>query len=181
VIELAHESADMPPPDEVERLYADASAAPPLAEPPSVAGMFARLYAEARGFPGAIAVSARSDGALVGFGYGHPWTWAEATDPWSLQLRERLGTAAGELDDAFAVELLAVAPAASGAGLGRRLLSALLDATGRSVAWLQTTDKETPALRLYRGTGWQPIGHGPDAPDGRPGLVLVHRRSPERP
>jgi hypothetical protein len=47
-------------------------------------------------------------------------------------------------------------------------------ASGAAVHWLQTTDADSPARRLYRRMGYRPIGHGPEAPDGAPGLVLRH-------
>lgn len=43
---------------------------------------------------------------------------------------------------------------------------------GRSGVWLQTTDIDSPARRLYEATAFTPIGHGPAAPNGEPGLVL---------
>jgi GNAT superfamily N-acetyltransferase len=172
---VATEPAGMPAPEEVERLWRAASEPPPLSEPPSTAALYAQLYEYSRALPGLVTVSSRRDGELVGLAYGHPWSWATATDPWSQQLRERLGEVADEIDGAFAVVLLAVHPSAAGAGLGRRLLHALLDRGAAKRAWLQTTDLDTPARRLYAAEGWEPIGHGPDAPDGRPGLVLSWR------
>ena len=49
----------------------------------------------------------------------------------------------------------------------------LLSAT-KTGAWLITRDEPTPAMALYQREGWEPIGHGPDTPSGRPGLVLIH-------
>jgi GNAT superfamily N-acetyltransferase len=122
-----------------------------------------------------VTVSARESGDLVGLACGHAWSWSAMTDPWSQQLRARLGTAASELDGAFAVVLLAVHPSAWRSGLGRRLLAALLGQSRAETAWLQTTDLDTPARRLYESEGWVALGHGPDAPGGRPGLVLIRR------
>lgn len=113
-VQLCARVAEMPDPDDVERLYAAASAAPPLSEPPSTARMFARLYRESREIPGAVAVTARAGSDLVGFGYGHPWSWSAATDAWSREPAARLGDAAELLDGSFAVEPLAVAPETSG-------------------------------------------------------------------
>ncbi|WP_442864662.1 hypothetical protein [Arthrobacter sp. HY1533] len=47
-------------------------------------------------------------------------------------------------------------------------------AAGATTYWLQTTDVDTPAQRLYKRYGYRDLGYGPDAPDGRPGLVLIH-------
>ena len=29
-------------------------------------------------------------------------------------------------------------------------------------------------MALYQREGWEPIGHGPDTPGARAGLVLIH-------
>ncbi len=76
------------------------------------------------------------------------------------------------------VYLLAVQPPQKRTGLGRRLLRTLLEASGASAAWLLTRDEETPAKTLYLSEGWRPVGHGPDAPNGRPGLVMAHDWGP---
>ena len=112
-------------------------------------------------------------GQLAGFAYGHGWRWAEQADDWAVQLKDRLGGAAGCLDGRFAVYLLAVHPWYRRAGLGRQLLQTLLSAT-KTGAWLITQDEPTPAMALYQREGWEPIGHGPDTPGGGPGLVLIH-------
>lgn len=180
VLNTLSEPDEMLAPSVVESVYAAAAARPPLREPRRVARTFAELYAEARHFPGALMVTATVGEAAVGFAYGHSWTWAAATDRWSRELRERLDSAAvARIDNSFAVQLLAVLPEASSAGLGRRLLSTLLAATPHEVAWLQTTDVDSPARRLYLATGWTVLGHGPPAPDGNPGLVLIKNHAHE--
>ncbi len=124
-----------------------------------------------------VAITARRLKRLVGVAYGHGWNWGSATDDWSLQLRPRLGVHARTLDNSFAVNLLAVTPQEAGSGLGQQLLNTLLSHDNHSVAWLQTTDLATPARRLYERSGWVALGHGPDAPNGAPGLVMVHYRN----
>ena len=158
----------------MEELYALASAGPPLAEPAEVASMFATLYDLSLDRTDVVAVTAREVGELVGFGYGHPWRWAEQADEWSQDLRERLGDSAHTIEDAFAVQLLAVHPAFTRHGLGFELLKRIMVASAAHVHWLQTTDTDSPARRLYRRMGYRPLGHGPAAPDGEPGLVLIH-------
>lgn len=160
--------------EEVERLWAAATAPPPLAEPPEVAAANARLYGRLLRRSDLITVEHRDQGELIGFAYGHTWHWPEQTDPWASQLHARLGaTNAAWLEGSFAVYLLAVHPRAQRRGLGRRLLRRLLAEADARRAFLQTTDTDTPALRMYRGEGWTILGPGPDAPDGRPGLVLI--------
>lgn len=161
-----------PTPGEVESVYAAASAPPPLNESPAEAALFATLYAENVNRPDTIVLAAREGTELLGFVYGYPWAWSE-DDPWGQQLRERLGEAHRELDGAYAVPLLAVRPRAWGRGLGAALVGGIVEeAPGR--VWLQTTDADTPARRLYLRQGWRQIGFGPDAPDGRPGAVLLY-------
>jgi GNAT superfamily N-acetyltransferase len=159
---------------EVESLYYAATCGSPLHESRAMAAGCARLYAALLRRPDIEAVAARTaDGQLTGFAYGHGWRWAEQTDDWADQLKERLAGAAGCLDGRFAVYLLAVHPWHRRAGLGRQLLATLLSAT-KTGAWLITRDEATPAMALYQGEGWEPIGPGPDTPGGRPGLVLIH-------
>ena len=157
---------------EVESLYYAATCGSPLHESRAAAAGCARLYAALLRRPDLEAVAARNGGGqLAGFAYGHGWRWAEQTDDWADQLQERLGGAAGRLDGRFAVYLLAVHPWHRRAGLGRQLLATLLSAT-KTGAWLITRDEPTPAMALYQREGWEPIGHGPDTPGARPGLVL---------
>jgi ribosomal protein S18 acetylase RimI-like enzyme len=159
---------------EVESLYYAATCGGPLHESRVTAAGYARLYAALLRRPDIEAVAARAAGGqLTGFAYGHSWRWAEQTDAWADQLKERLAGAAGRLDGRFAVYLLAVHPWHRRAGLGRELLATLLTAT-KTGAWLITRDEPTPAMALYQREGWEPIGHGPDTPSARPGLVLIH-------
>ncbi|MCZ2818413.1 GNAT family N-acetyltransferase [Modestobacter sp. VKM Ac-2984] len=158
---------------EVEHLYRQASRDAPLWEPPEVAGVFAELYGALLPRPDLLTTSLRAGGRLVGFAYGHPWHWTEQADPWGRQLHTRLDAAADLLEDSFAVCLLVVDPSRRRQGLGGTLLDTLLAET-RQRAWLVTRDEPTPALALYEQRGWRRVGHGPDAPNGRPGLVLLH-------
>lgn len=175
-IRILRDGGELPDIADIEELYASASEQPPLSESREVAQSFARLYGYARRRGDTVCVSATTGNELVGFAYGHPWSWVFETDAWSAQLRERLGPApASEIEAAFAVLLLVVHPSAAHRGVGSELLKSLMDASGTQTHWLQTTDKDTPALRLYQRFGFQPLGHGPDAPNGEPGLVLIHR------
>lgn len=161
--------------DEVEALYFAAFHAAPLHESQETARQFARLYGWLASRPDLVTVFTRTrrDGDLAGLAYGHPWHWAEQADEWAVQLRERLGADATSLEDRFAVYLLAVDPRHRRLGIGRELLRRLLEVAGTERAWLITRDEPTPAMALYRAEGWRPVGHGPDTPNGRPGLVLT--------
>lgn len=175
-LEVTTDPEQMPPPDVVARVYASAVAATSLGSDPSVARAFAALYAWARALPGAASVTARDGEAIVGFGYGYSWDWDAMTDPWSRELRVRLGAAANEIDESFSVVLLAVAPEAQRKGLGRKLLNALVDQADENVAWLQAPSGDSPARRLYETSGWTELGPGPDSPDGLPSIVFIRRR-----
>lgn len=175
-IEVTTDPEQMPPADEVARVYAAAAAAAPLSADPSVARAFGALYSWARALPGAASVSVHEGAELTGVGYGYSWDWALMTDVWSRDLRNRLGERADEIDHSFSVVLLAVVPGAQRHGLGRKVLNALVDQADEDLAWLQTPVGDSPARRLYQATGWTELGPGPDAPDGRPSVVLIHRR-----
>ncbi|WP_166792316.1 GNAT family N-acetyltransferase [Cryobacterium sp. TMT1-66-1] len=173
--------ANLPRVEVIEELYASASRLPPLSEAPEVAHSFARLYGYARQRNDVVGVGVLVSGNLVGFAYGHPWSWESETDVWSQQLRHRLGPdSAALIDESFAVLLLAVHPAAGRRGLGAVLLESLMNGSNAQTHWLQTTDFETPALRLYLRMRYRSLGHGPDAPNGKPGLVLIHTRNDAR-
>ena len=159
---------------EVGSLYYAATCGSPLRESRATAAGYARLYAARLRRPDLEAVAARpAGGQLAGFAYGHGWRWAEQTDDWAVQLKDRLGGAGEHLDGRFVVWLLAVHPWYRRAGLGRELLQTLLSAT-KTGAWLITQDEPTPAMALYQREGWEPLGHGPGPPGARTGLVLTH-------
>ena len=173
-MEVARTGFALPSPEDVEQLYALASSRPPAAEDADVAATYAALYDLALDRADLVAVTAREVGELVGFGFGHRWSWAEQTDEWSRDLAEQLGDDAARLEDSFAVQLLAVHPSFTRQGLGFDLLKRLMIASASSVHWLITPDADTPARRLFRRMGYRPLAAGPEAPNGEPGIVLVH-------
>lgn len=84
------------------------------------------------------------------------------------------GTGGAPSDGAY-LSLLAVAPAAQGHGLGRRLLTAAVDAAaaaGHDRCELHALDDNAPALALYTSAGFRPVGDSfPHALNGRPTRV----------
>lgn len=173
-MEVARTGAALPSPEEVEQLYALASARPPLSESAEVAEVYATLYDLALDRADLVVVTAREVGELIGFGYGFRWLWSEQTDEWATDLAERLDGAAESLEGSFAVQLLAVHPSFTRHGMGFELLKQLMVASASAVHWLAVPDVDSPARRLYRRMGYRPLGYGPEAPNGQPGLVLVH-------
>lgn len=157
---------------EVRDLYFAAFSEPPLNETQETAELFAQVYRVSLEREAVTAVISYDGGELSGFAYGHPWSWADQQYEWAHTLRERLGEAAGKLEGACVLSLLARHPRAGGTGTGRGVLESWLGGIGHSACWLQTSDTDSPASRLYAAQGFTPIGHGPDAPDGKPGLVL---------
>lgn len=111
------------------------------------------------GQPGVRALGATTpDGRLVGFGYGMPndraqW-WSTVVEPY---LR-RTGTHHW-LDDSFVVVELHVLPAHQGAGVGRRLITALTDPVAQPRSILSALDLDSPARRFYRGLGYADLAH----------------------
>ncbi|MGC3994409.1 MAG: GNAT family N-acetyltransferase [Propionicimonas sp.] len=171
---MARTRSALPGPDEVEDLYALASRSAGDAGVSDAAALSATLYDLALDRDDVVAVTAREVGELVGFGYGHRWRWAEQTDDWSLDLAARLGADAAGLEDAFAVQLLAVHPSFTRHGLGFELLKRLMIASGAPVHWALVPDENSPAVRLFRRMGYRRLAHGPESATGSPGLLLVH-------
>ena len=168
----------LPPRSEVEAVYGAAAAEPPLNEDPRFASLFADVY-EVSVRNGQVLMTltrTQPDGRLSSFAYGHHWKWEEQKYPWAFELQSRLGGASTELESTFALNLLARDPNRRDRGLGRRTLETWIGEVGRFGCWLQTDDIDSPARRLYETLGFTELGHGPEAPNGRPGLVMY--RSP---
>ncbi len=166
-------TGQMPETEEVRDLYAAAATEPPLNETLQTAQVFADLFRIALKRNDVVAVSARQQGRLVAFAYGHPWRWKEQNDEWANDLKTRLGGEASTIDETIALFLLARDPSVQRRGLGQRVLKEWLDAAEHESVWLQTTDIDTPAQRLYRSVGFKAIGHGPKAPNNAPSLVML--------
>jgi ribosomal protein S18 acetylase RimI-like enzyme len=116
---------------------------------PDRASVFTR-HATYRGFR---AFGALDEGRLVGFGYG---TVCERGQWWHDQIRPAL-VRAGQghwLDDAYSVTELHVLPEYQGAGIGRELLTRLLDGVGQAAALLSTYNTESRARMLYWHVGF---------------------------
>ena len=107
--------------------------------------------------PGFLALAVTDDDRTVGFGYGfHGAAGQWWHDTVSRGLADRRGdaVAAAWLDDSFEVAELHVAPDHQGHGIGASVLLRLTSGRPERTALLSTRDADTPARRLYRGTGF---------------------------
>jgi len=109
--------------------------------------------------PGFLALAVTDDGTgvVVGFGYGfHGAAGQWWHDTVSRALADRRGGAAAAawLDDSFEVAELHVAPDHQGHGVGAGVLLRLTSGRPERTALLSTRDADTPARRLYHGTGF---------------------------
>jgi ribosomal protein S18 acetylase RimI-like enzyme len=112
--------------------------------------------------PGFRALLATQDGsgAPVGFGYGfrgRPGQWWHDTVARALTVSHGSAAAAAWLADSFEVAELHVAPDQQGHGVGAGLLLRLTADRPERTALLSTRDADTPARRLYRGTGFRDL------------------------
>jgi ribosomal protein S18 acetylase RimI-like enzyme len=103
-----------------------------------------------RGF---VAVVARAGDELAGFGYGYR---GRAGEWWHDVVAKSLGRSKARrwLDDAFEVAEIHVHPDQQGAGLGRRILTELLDRSDGRTVVLSTHDRKSPARAMYRSFGF---------------------------
>lgn len=110
-----------------------------------------------RGFRAVAAISGEE---LVGFGYGYR---GRAGEWWHDIVAKALGRDLGRdvarewLDDAFELAELHLLPTHHGAGIGRAMLTTLLDDLGTRTVVLSTHDKESPARSLYRSEGFEDL------------------------
>jgi ribosomal protein S18 acetylase RimI-like enzyme len=116
-----------------------------------------------------------SAGELVGFGYGYataPGQW------WHDQVRAALSPAqaADWLAGCFELSELHVRPAWQGRGIGRALLTTLVDGLPQRTVLLSTPEGDTRAWRLYRSLGFVGLVRNHLFPgDSRPFAVLGAR------
>jgi ribosomal protein S18 acetylase RimI-like enzyme len=159
---------------EAMALYAEAMQYPPEAGHHRAG--FAVAHTRRAGFRSMAALAGGDrdgmDGALVGFVYGYataPGQW------WHDQVRAALSPAqaAEWLEGCFELSELHVRPAWQGRGIGRALLTGLVDELPHQAVLLSTPEGDTRAWRLYRSLGF--IGlvrHHLFPGDSRPFAVL---------
>jgi ribosomal protein S18 acetylase RimI-like enzyme len=143
--------------DQMIAVYAAA-----MRPPPEMLAGRRSIMAGHAGHPGFRALLATEDGsgAPVGFGYGfrgRPGQWWHDTVARALTGSYGGTAAAAWLDDSFEVAELHVAPDHQGHGVGADLLLRLTADRPERTALLSTRDADTPARRLYRGTGFRDL------------------------
>jgi ribosomal protein S18 acetylase RimI-like enzyme len=105
----------------------------------------------------ALAVTDDGSGEPVGFGYGFHGAVGQW---WHETVRKALADSRGAvatgdwMDDSFEVSELHVAPTHQGQGVGADVLLRLTSGRPERTALLSTQDADSPARRLYRGTGF---------------------------
>jgi ribosomal protein S18 acetylase RimI-like enzyme len=105
----------------------------------------------------ALAVTDDATGQAVGFGYGfhgRPGQWWHDTVHRALLASRGDAAVAAWLGDSFEVAELHVTPDYQGRGVGADVLLRLTSGRPERTALLSTRDADTPARRLYRGTGF---------------------------
>jgi ribosomal protein S18 acetylase RimI-like enzyme len=105
----------------------------------------------------ALTVTDEGSGEPVGFGYGFHGAvgqWWHDTVRNALAASRGAAVACDWMDDSFEVAELHVAPAHQGQGVGADVLAALASGRPERTALLSTRDADSPARRLYRGTGF---------------------------
>lgn len=148
-------------------IYAEA-----MSYPPQVGAAHVSLTATHASRPGFRATAALAGGDLVGFGYGYqvaPGQW------WYDQVRRAAPEEAlPRLRDAFELCELHVSPRWQGNGLGRRLLTMLVEDVSQEHVVLSTPEGPTRAWSLYRSLGFDDIlRHYYFTGDSRPFAVLA--------
>jgi ribosomal protein S18 acetylase RimI-like enzyme len=132
----------------------------------------------------ALAVTDEGTGRMAGFGYGFrgaPGQWWHDTVRRALAVRHGDPAAAAWLADSFEVAELHVAPDYQGHGLGAGLLLRLTAERTERTALLSTRDADTPARRLYRGTGFTDLLTGfRFFPGGEPPYAVMGAELPLR-
>jgi ribosomal protein S18 acetylase RimI-like enzyme len=167
--------------DQVIAVYAAA-----MRPPPEMLPGRRSIMAGHAAHPGFRALVATEDGsgAPVGFGYGFRGAagqWWHDTVARALALSHGAEIAAAWLDNSFEVAELHVAPEHQGHGVGAGLLLRLTADRTERTALLSTRDADTPARRLYRGTGFRDLLTGfAFFPGGEPPYAVMGAELPLR-
>jgi ribosomal protein S18 acetylase RimI-like enzyme len=162
-IELLDAAAASALADDIVRIYHDAFSVAPWDKSEAGIRRFAAeifpRHLEREGF--ALTAARAADGRMIGFCYGfignHGQYW---TDYVAARIHPSLEKA--WLGGHFEIAELAVDEASRGIGVGRGLLTTLLDSRGEDRMALQTLRQASPALGLYESLGFAPFGEFDD-------------------
>ena len=123
-------------------------------------------------------------GSPAGFGYGFHGAagqWWHDTVARGLAAAHGTAAAAAWLDDSFEVAELHVVPGHQGHGVGAGLLLRLTSERPERTALLSTRAADSPARRLYRGTGFSDLLTGfAFFPGGEPPYAVMGAELPLR-
>ena len=121
------------------------------------------------------AVAAVAADELVGFGYGYR---GRAGEWWHDIVAKALSREAARdwLTDAFELAELHLLPAHHGRGVGRAMLTTLLDGLTTRTTVLSTHDQESPARSLYRSAGFEDLLTGFVFPGSTEVYAVMGRR-----
>jgi GNAT superfamily N-acetyltransferase len=132
----------------------------------------------------ALTVTDEESGAPVGFGYGFhgaPGQWWHDTVRHALSGYGGAAVACDWMNDSFEVAELHVAPTHQGQGIGADILLGLASGRPERTALLSTRDADSPARRLYRGTGFVDLLTGFNFfPSGEPPYAVMGAELPLR-
>jgi GNAT superfamily N-acetyltransferase len=123
----------------------------------------------------AAALASDEAAGIVGFCYGYhgrPGDWWHDVVARAVGRRE----AREWLSDSFELAELHVLPSHHGQGLGRRLLTSVLELAGGTTAVLSTHDRESPARQLYRSVGFVDLLSGFVFPGSTEVYVVMGKR-----
>ncbi|MDQ1570364.1 MAG: hypothetical protein QOF79_1038 [Actinomycetota bacterium] len=171
-IELLDAAAAEKLTDSIVSVYRDAFSSPPWEKPASGVDRFANVvfpkHLGREGF--ALTVAHNLDGKVVGFCYGFIGHHGQY---WTDYVAERIHPSLEKawLGGHFEIAELAVDHADRSHGIGRSLLTVLLDSRGEDRMALQTLAQPSPALSLYESLGFSPFGEFDDF------VILGKRRS----
>ncbi|MBV9098869.1 MAG: GNAT family N-acetyltransferase [Frankiaceae bacterium] len=123
------------------------------------------------------AVAARVGDELVGFAYGYR---GRAGEWWHDIVAKALSrdSAREWLSDAFELAELHLLPAHHGNGIGRAILTTILDGLTTQTAVLSTHDHDSPARSLYRSAGFEDLLTGFVFPGSTEVYAVMGRRQP---